>query len=129
MPPLIGWAAARGSLGIEAWILYAILFIWQFPHFLAIAWMYREDYARAGLLMLPADDPQGRAAARQILATSLLLLPVSLVPTWLGQLGVIYFIGALALGLAKLRPQGLARRMGKVEQQVIRVFAPGDLAR
>jgi len=100
MPPLIGWAAARGSLGLEAWILYAMLFIWQFPHFLAIAWMYREDYARAGLLMLPADDPQGRAAARQILATSLLLLPVSLVPTWLGQLGVIYFIGALALGLA-----------------------------
>lgn len=100
MPPLIGWAAARGSLGLEAWILYAMLFIWQFPHFLAIAWMYREDYARAGLLMLPADDPQGRAAARQILATSLLLLPVSLVPTGLGQLGVIYFIGALALGLA-----------------------------
>ena len=120
MPPLIGWAAARGSLSLEAWILYAVLFIWQFPHFLAIAWMYREDYARAGLLMLPTNDPQGRAAARQILATSLLLLPVSLVPTWLGEMGAIYFVGALVLGsalfycgasAALVRSKPLARRL------------------
>jgi len=120
MPPLIGWAAARGSLSLEAWILYAVLFIWQFPHFLAIAWMYREDYARAGLLMLPADDPQGRAAARQILATSLVLLPVSLVPTWLGQMGWVYFAGALVLGTtlfycgasaALVRSNALAKRL------------------
>jgi len=120
MPPLIGWAAARGSLSIEAWVLYAILFIWQFPHFLSIAWMYREDYERAGLLMLPLDDPQGRKAARQILVTSLALLPVSLLPFWLGQVGWIYFLGALALGLGILycgvltsvvRSKLLARRL------------------
>lgn len=120
MPPLIGWAAARGSLNLEAWILYAILFIWQFPHFLSIAWMYREDYERAGLLMLPLDDPQGRKAARQILVTSLALLPVSLLPTWLGQMGWIYFFGTLALGLGILycgvltsvvRSKLLARRL------------------
>ncbi|HEV2349913.1 MAG TPA: heme o synthase [Terriglobia bacterium] len=120
MPPLIGWAAARGSLNLEAWILYAILFIWQFPHFLSIAWMYREDYERAGLLMLPLDDPQGRKAARQILVTSLALLPVSLLPTWLGQMGWLYFFGTLALGLSILycgvltsvvRSKLLARRL------------------
>lgn len=120
MPPLIGWAAARGSLNLEAWILYAILFIWQFPHFLSIAWMYREDYERAGLLMLPLDDPQGRKAARQILVTSLALLPVSLLPTWLGQMGWIYFFGTFALGLGILycgvltsvvRSKLLARRL------------------
>jgi len=120
MPPLIGWAAARGNLNLEAWILYAILFIWQFPHFLAIAWMYREDYARAGLLMLPADDPQGRRAARQILVTSLALLPISLLPAWLGEMGMIYFFGALGLGLimlycgasaAQVRSNALARRL------------------
>ncbi|MHB8653090.1 MAG: heme o synthase [Terriglobia bacterium] len=102
MPPLIGWAAARGNLNLEAWILYALLFFWQFPHFLSIAWMYREDYERAGLLMLPPNDPQGRLAARQILATSIALLPVSLLPTLLGQMGMTYFFGALALGLAIL---------------------------
>lgn len=120
MPPLIGWAAARGSLNLEAWILYAILFIWQFPHFLSIAWMYREDYERAGLLMLPVNDPQGRKAARQILVTSLALLPISLLPTWLGQMGWVYFMGALPLGLgllycgvltAKVRSNQLARRL------------------
>ena len=102
MPPLIGWAAARGHLSLEAWILYALLFFWQFPHFLSIAWMYREDYERAGLVMLPPNDPQGRLAARQILATSIALLPVSLLPTLLGQMGMTYFFGALALGLAIL---------------------------
>ncbi|HLY59805.1 MAG TPA: heme o synthase [Terriglobia bacterium] len=120
MPPLIGWAAARGTLNLEAWTLYAILFIWQFPHFLSIAWMYREDYERAGLFMLPADDPQGRKAARQILVTSLALLPISLLPTWLGQMGWVYFMGALPLGLgllycgvltAKVRSKLLARRL------------------
>ncbi len=99
MPPLIGWAAARGSLSLEAWVLYAILFLWQFPHFLAIAWMYREDYARAGLRMLPSGDREGRSTSRQILAYSLALLPVSLIPTFLGQVGFAYFFGALILGL------------------------------
>lgn len=99
MPPLIGWAAARGSLNLEAGILYAILFLWQFPHFLAIAWMYREDYARAGLKMLPEDDGEGRSMARQILGTSLALVPVSLLPALMGQVGFTYLFGALAMGL------------------------------
>lgn len=120
MPPLIGWAAARGSLSLEAWILYAILFVWQFPHFLAIAWMYREDYSRAGLQMLPARDVEGRFTGREILAFTIALLPLSLVPAFLGQVGVVYLIGALALGvvflacgarLARYRTKALARRM------------------
>jgi protoheme IX farnesyltransferase len=102
MPPLIGWAAVRGSLSPAAWVLYAVLFLWQFPHFLAIAWMYREDYARAGYLMLPAGDREGRSMAWQIMICSLALVPVSLMPTWLGQVGWIYFVGALVLGLAFL---------------------------
>ncbi len=102
MPPLIGWAAARGSLSPAAWVLYAMLFLWQFPHFLAIAWMYREDYARAGYLMLPPADREGRSMAWQIVACSLVLVPVSLMPAWLGQVGSVYFVGALALGLSFL---------------------------
>ena len=99
MPPLIGWAGATGHLSSEAWVLYGILFLWQFPHFLAIAWMYREDYARAGFLMLPRGDAEGRAMARLIVGYSLALLPISLLPTWMGQAGVLYFLGALLLGL------------------------------
>jgi protoheme IX farnesyltransferase len=99
MPPLIGWAGATGHLSSEAWVLYGILFLWQFPHFLAIAWMYREDYARAGLLMLPRGDAEGRAMARMIVGYSLALLPISLLPTLMGQAGVLYFLGALLLGL------------------------------
>lgn len=99
-PPLIGWAAARGSLAAEAWILYAILFLWQFPHFLAIAWMYREDYARGGICMLPVVDPSGAATFRQILLTAVALVPVSLLPAVVGVAGVRYFFGAVVLGLA-----------------------------
>lgn len=102
MPPLIGWAAARGSLSLEAWVLYAMLFLWQFPHFLAIAWMYREDYWRAGLRMLPQSDVEGRFTGREILACTLALLPVSVLPVFLGQVGRIYFLGALLLGLTFL---------------------------
>jgi len=102
MPPLIGWAAARGSLDAQAWVLYAILFFWQFPHFLAIAWMYREDYSRAGLRMLPAGDREGRATSRRILGTTFALLSVSLIPTLLGQAGLVYLVGALLLGLTFL---------------------------
>ena len=102
MPPLIGWAAARGSLSREAWVLYAVLFLWQFPHFLGIAWMYREDYARAGYLMLPPKDVEGRFTGREIFAFTLLLLPVSLMLVWLGQAGVVYLVGATLVGLAFL---------------------------
>ena len=99
VPPLIGWSAARGELSLEAWVLFAILFLWQFPHFLAIAWMYREDYSRAGILMLPVVEPDGRVTAQQIVAYTLMLLPVSLLPTVLGISGKIYFFGAIILGL------------------------------
>src|SRR5947209_17296668 len=99
MPPLMGWTAATGHAGVEAWALFAILFLWQFPHFLAIAWMYREDYARAGILMLPVVEPDGRVTAQQIVVYTLMLLPVSLIPAALGISGKIYLYGALVLGL------------------------------
>jgi heme o synthase len=99
MPPMIGFAAAAGTITAEAWVLFAILFLWQFPHFYAIAWMYREDYARAGIRMLPVVEPDGRSTARQIVVTALLLIPVSLVPSYLGMTGRIYLAGTLALGL------------------------------
>lgn len=99
VPPLIGWTAARDSISIEGWVLFAILFLWQFPHFLAIAWMYREDYSRAGILMLPVVEPDGRVTAQQIVVYTLMLLPVSLLPSVLGMSGRIYLVGAVLLGL------------------------------
>jgi protoheme IX farnesyltransferase len=99
MPPLIGYAAAANKLTPEAWVLAAILFLWQFPHFYAIAWMYREDYSRAGIRMLPVVEPDGGSTARQILLYSVLLIPISLLPKWMGMTGTIYMIGALILGL------------------------------
>ncbi len=99
MPPFIGWVAARGQVDLGAWVLFAILFLWQFPHFLAIAWMYREDYGRAGILMLPVVEPDGRVTGQQIIAYTLMLLPISLLPTVIGISGRIYFVAALVLGL------------------------------
>jgi len=98
MPPLMGYAAAHGSLTPEAWTLFAILFIWQFPHFLAIAWMYREDYARAGIRMLPVVEPDGMSTGRQIILYASTLIPVSLFPVLLGMSGRVYLVGALILG-------------------------------
>lgn len=102
IPPLIGWAAARGSLSFEAWILFALLFFWQFPHFTAIAWMYRHDYSRAGYLMLPPADQEGRFMATQVAGFSLLLIPVSVIPTLLGEAGLVYLFGAIVLGIGFL---------------------------
>ena len=99
MPPLIGFAAAANALTWEAWALYAILFLWQFPHFYAIAWMYRDDYARAGIRMLPVVEPDGASTARQILIASIVLIPVSLLPAYLSMAGIWYSIGAVAMGL------------------------------
>jgi heme o synthase len=99
MPPLIGWAAARGQVGIAAWVLFAILFLWQFPHFLAIAWMYREDYGRAGIRMLPVVEPEGRVTGQQIVAFTIMLIPVSLLPAVMGITGRVYLIAAIVLGL------------------------------
>ena len=96
-PPMIGWVAASGSLDRGAWLLFAILFLWQFPHFYAISWMYREDYARAGILMLPVVDREGKRTFRQILLTAAALIGVSLLPSALGITGKLYFFGALAL--------------------------------
>src|SRR6266849_5747753 len=99
MPPLIGWAAARGQVGIAAWVLFAILFLWQFPHFLAIAWMYREDYGRAGIRMLPVVEPEGRVTGQQIVAFTIMLIPVSLLTALMGISGRVYLVAASVLGL------------------------------
>jgi len=99
MPPMIGYAAASGAITAEAWVLFGILFLWQFPHFYSIAWMYRDDYARAGIRMLPVVKPDGRRTAAEIVIYGLALIPVSLVPTMLGMSGRIYLFGALAAGL------------------------------
>jgi protoheme IX farnesyltransferase len=99
MPPLIGYAAAADRLTAEAFVLGAILFLWQFPHFYAIAWMYRDDYAKAGIRMLPVVEPDGESTARRILFFSVLLIPISLLPKFMGDAGNIYLAGALTLGL------------------------------
>jgi len=100
IPPMIGWAAATGTLDRGAWLLFAILFLWQFPHFYAIAWMYREDYARAGILMLPVVDKAGTRTFRQIILTAIALVGVSLLPAVMGLAGVRYFFGALVVSTA-----------------------------
>lgn len=98
IPPLMGWTAVANQIDLGAWVLFGILFLWQLPHFLAIAWMCREDYARAGLPMLPVVEPDGRSTARQMVLWGAALLPVSLLPTVLGLTGITYFLGTLALG-------------------------------
>ena len=102
LPPVIGWAAATETLGIEAFSLFLIVFLWQFPHFLAIAWIYREDYARGGLKMLPGVDPQGALTGRQATSYALALIPAGLLPATIGLAGPVYFVGALVLGLLYL---------------------------
>lgn len=103
IPPMIGWAAATGSLDRGAWLLFGILFLWQFPHFHAIAWMYREDYARAGILMLPVVDKQGTRTFRQIILTAAALVGVSLLPAVVGLAGLRYFFGALVVSVGLLQ--------------------------
>jgi protoheme IX farnesyltransferase len=102
MPPLIGYAAASGSLDLGALALFLILFVWQFPHFYAIAWMYREDYARAGIRMLPVIQPDGESTAKRVVACSILLIPISLVPRLLGMTGSAYAVVAVIAGLGLL---------------------------
>jgi protoheme IX farnesyltransferase len=120
LPPVGGWTAATGVLSGEALALFGILFLWQFPHFLAIAWLYREDYARGGFRMLPVEDPQGDRTAHQVVLYSLVLLSCSLMPALLGIAGVIYFGVAVLLGFgllhasftfARLRTDVVARRL------------------
>ena len=102
LPPVMGWAAVTGDVGLAAWVLFGILFFWQMPHFLAIAWLCKEDYASAGFPMLPVLDPAGTRTSRQMILYGAALVPVSLMPSALGLMGGIYFVGALALGLAYL---------------------------
>ena len=120
LPPVIGWAASSGALPPQAWTLFGIMFLWQLPHFLAIAWMYRDDYARAGFPMLPVLEPDGRSTGRQSVLYAAAPVPLSLAPTLMRMAGEAYFAGALVLGLAfvwltlrfaRTRSAGDARRV------------------
>jgi protoheme IX farnesyltransferase len=102
IPPVMGWTAVTGELGLPAGVLFAILFLWQLPHFLAIAWLFRDDYRKGGFPMLPVVDPGGEATGRQVALYCAALVPVSLIPTFLGLTGPVYFFGALLLGLGFL---------------------------
>ncbi|HSK74187.1 MAG TPA: heme o synthase [Pyrinomonadaceae bacterium] len=116
MPPLMGWTSAADEITLGAWALFTMLFLWQFPHFLAIAWMYREQYAKAGILMLPVVEKEGRITAMQIVLFTLLLVPVSLAPFFLGISGLIYLIGASLLGIWFLYASIQAARAKSVEK-------------
>ncbi len=113
LPPLTGWAGASGSLDAAAWAVFAIMFVWQIPHSLAIAQMYRDDYARAGFRLLPVVDPDGRSTAHQILTYSLALVSVGMVPTLLGLAGPVYFVASILLGLGMLAPSLRLARSAK----------------
>jgi protoheme IX farnesyltransferase len=119
MPPLIGYAAAVGRIDAGAVALFLILFVWQFPHFDAIAWMYRDDYARGGIRMLPVIEPDGESTARRVVVCSLLLIPVSLLPSLLGMTGLVYAAAAIAAGLGLLY---FGVRLGR-EKSVARAHA------
>jgi len=121
LPPVMGWAAARGSLDAGAWALFGVLFFWQLPHFLAIAWMYREDYARAGYPMLPVTDPEGGSTARQVVLQTLALLVISLAPVGLNLAGGAYLAGASVLGVAFLA-FGLAFAQVRSRERARRLF-------
>jgi protoheme IX farnesyltransferase len=110
LPPVAGWAAARGTLGLEPWVLFGIMFLWQIPHSLAIGRMYRDDYARAGIRVLPVVDTDGLSTGTQVVGNCLALLPVALLPTLIGLAGPVYFLVALVLGIGFLWSAiGLAR--------------------
>jgi protoheme IX farnesyltransferase len=102
LPPMGGWTAATGHLDLGAWIVFLILFVWQHPHFYAIAWMYKDDYERGGFKMLPVVDPDGRSTFRQVIWFSVALLPVSLLPTYFGMAGMVYGWGIAILGIVML---------------------------
>lgn len=116
MPPLMGWTAAANEITIGAWALFVLLFLWQFPHFLAIAWMYRDQYAKAGILMLPVVEPEGKITARQIVLFTIMLVAISLAPFFLGFAGVVYLIGASILGLWFLMESIQTARAKSVEK-------------
>jgi protoheme IX farnesyltransferase len=114
LPPLIGWAAASGTMSIGGWTLFAIVFLWQIPHFMAIAWLYRDDYGKAGFPMLPVVEPDGRRTGRQAVIYAVCLVPVSLVPALVGVSGPVYFWTALLFGIALA---GLAMRFATARNE------------
>jgi protoheme IX farnesyltransferase len=133
LPPLIGWSAVRGSFDLEIGTVFVVLFLWQIPHFLAIAWIYREDYGRAGLCMLPVVDRDGGMSGRQMVGYCLALLPASLMPLLLGRAGMLYLVGAIVLGAGFLgfavafwRVRSLARARGVLRASLI--YLPALLA-
>ncbi len=116
MPPLMGWTASANEITLGAWILFSIIFLWQFPHFLAIAWMYKEQYAKAGIKMLPVLEPEGKITARQIVFFTSLLFPVSIAPFFIGLAGWVYLVGASLLGIWFLMASIKTARAKSVEQ-------------
>ena len=121
LPPVAGWVAARGALGPGAAALFAILFLWQLPHFLALAWMYRDEYAEAGIVVLPSSDPDGSMTGRQMVANLLALMPAALLPNLVGMAGPVYFVGALILGSIFLAT-GVALAISRSRAGARRVF-------
>src|SRR6202789_4506391 len=123
MPPLLGWTAARGVIEWPAVALFAILFVWQFPHFMAIAWLYRDDYARAGIRMLPVVEPDGWSTVLEALVYAVLMIPVSLAPWFLGVANGVYAILAVVLGLLYLaytiRFSGILRAKDETESRML----------
>jgi protoheme IX farnesyltransferase len=120
LPPLMGWTAAADNITLTAWALFAMQFLWQFPHFLAIAWMYRKEYAKAGILMLPVVEPSGRLTSRQIVMFTIMLVPVSLAPFFFGVSGFVFLVGASVIGVlflissiqaARTKTDAMARRL------------------
>lgn len=133
LPPVIGWAAVRGSVDVEIFTLFLIVFLWQVPHFLAIAWIYREDYARAGLQMLPTIDQDGAITGRQMVGYCLALIPASLLPAALSLTGPVYLVGALLLGCGFLYSTFYFARRRTVRQarrvlQASLIYLPALLA-
>ncbi len=116
MPPLMGWTSSANEITLGAWALFAVLFLWQFPHFLAIAWMYKEQYAKAGILMLPVVEPSGRMTAFQIVVFTIVLVPVSLAPFFLGFGGPFFLAAATVLGIWFLYESVAAARAMTVER-------------
>jgi protoheme IX farnesyltransferase len=133
LPPIIGWCAVRGSVSVEAVNLFFVLFLWQVPHFLAIAWIYREEYGRAGLCMLPVEDSGGRRTAEQMVLYCVTLVSVSLTPLLLGAAGFLYLAGAVVLGVGFVATTLTFRRARTVRhaRRVLHaslVYLPGLLA-
>jgi protoheme IX farnesyltransferase len=123
MGPMLGWTAARGRIDWQGVALFAILFVWQFPHFMAISWMYRDDYARAGIRMLPVVQPDGWSTVAEALFFAVIMIPVSLIPWWLGMAGITYAVIAAALGLLYLgytvRFAGILRTADDTESRML----------